>query len=129
MKHRTCTSILACVHLKLFPNRGYHLELDPTLGYSRLGSSNECTRTIQRNPLSDAKNRVSDEINVEPILALDEEIKELENALIKPKSTRKYLLNVSRLLPQLLGDIFSRNATVEDDTHELPKGHGVGGDE
>ena len=67
-------------------------------------------------------NRLRGEINIESIQGLGEEIKEQEAAIVKLKRARNSLLNVSRLLPEVLGDIFRWNVTVEGDFDGLEEG-------
>ena len=55
------------------------------------------------------------EANIDSIRALDEEIRERERALIKLKRTRNSLLNVFKLPPEVLGNIFRWNVTFKDD--------------
>ena len=63
------------------------------------------------------------EINVDSIRALDEQIREngFEWATIKLKRMRNSLLNVSKLPPEVLGNIFSWNVTLKDDFDGLEK--------
>ena len=53
---------------------------------------------------------------------MEEQIREHERATIKLKRTRNELLNVSKLPPEVLGDIFCRNVTLKDDFGELEEG-------
>jgi len=63
------------------------------------------------------------EINLDPILALEDQIREHERAIIQLKRTRNSLLNISTLLPpEILGTIFCWNAIPEGDFGGLPKG-------
>jgi len=63
------------------------------------------------------------EINLDPILALEDQIREHERATIQLKRTRNSLLNISTLLPpEILGTIFCWNAIPEGDFGGLPKG-------
>jgi len=65
--------------------------------------------------LTHLENRLSGEINLESIIALDEQIREHEVALARLKRARNSLLNISKLLPEVLGQIFSWNVTLRDD--------------
>jgi len=67
------------------------------------------------------ENRLSDEINVDSIRALDEKIKEHERLVIELKRARNSLLNVSKLPPEVLGNIFRWNVTLKDDFGGLNK--------
>ena len=49
---------------------------------------------------------------MESIQTLEEKIRECEAALIKLKRARNSLLDVSKLPPEILGDIFRRNITI-----------------
>ena len=53
------------------------------------------------------------EINIDSIRALEEQIREHERVSIKLRRTRNSLLNVSRLPPELLGNISHRIVTPE----------------
>ena len=53
---------------------------------------------------------------------MEEQVRELEAAAIKLKRTRNSLLNVSRLPPEVLGNIFRWNITIKDDFGGLEKG-------
>ena len=68
------------------------------------------------------ENRLSGEVNVESILALEEEIKEHEKTLSKLKRSRNALLNISTLPPEVLGNIFQCNVTLEDNFGGLEEG-------
>ncbi|KAF9653350.1 hypothetical protein BDM02DRAFT_3182879 [Thelephora ganbajun] len=59
------------------------------------------------------------EINIESIRALEEQIREHEMAIIKLKSARNSLLDVSTLLPEVLGNIFRWNVTHKDDFESI----------
>ena len=61
------------------------------------------------------------EINIDSIRALDEQIKELEEALTKLKRTRNSLLNAHRLPPEILGKVFQHNIMPESDFGGLDK--------
>ncbi|KAF9646760.1 hypothetical protein BDM02DRAFT_3118158 [Thelephora ganbajun] len=66
------------------------------------------------------------EENIESIRALEEQIREHEMEInemeiIKLKRTRNSLLNVSKLPPEVLGDIFHRNVILRGDFDELDK--------
>ena len=76
---------------------------------------------MDRN-LTRSESRLRGEINIQPILALDEQIREHEAALIKLKRARNSLLNVSTLPPEVLGNIFRWNVTLEGDFGELEEG-------
>ena len=60
-------------------------------------------------------NRLSGEINIGSILALEDEIREHETVILKLKRTRNSLLNISKLPPEVLGDIFHWNVTPKGD--------------
>ena len=62
------------------------------------------------------------EININSIRVLEERIKEHERSIIKLKRARNSLLNVSKLPPEVLGDIFRRNVVVEEDFGGLEEG-------
>ena len=68
------------------------------------------------------ENRLSGEINVESILALEEQIREHEKALVKLKRSRNALLNISTLPPEVLGNIFQCNVTFREDFDGLEEG-------
>jgi len=55
------------------------------------------------------------ETNIDSIRALDEQIGEYERALTKLKRTRNSLLNISKLPPEVLGNVFRWNVTREGD--------------
>ena len=65
-------------------------------------------------PRSNLGDRLSGEINLKSIRALEEQIKEHEMAIVNLKRARNSLLNVSRFPPEILGDIFRRNTAVEE---------------
>ena len=50
---------------------------------------------------------------------MEEQIREHERIIIKLKRARNSLLNVSKLPPEVLGDIFRRNVTLKDDFDRL----------
>ena len=54
------------------------------------------------------------EINIDSIRALEEQIKEHEKAIIKLKRARTSVLNVSKFPPEVLGNIFRWNVTLEE---------------
>ena len=60
------------------------------------------------------KHRMGRKINVHSIEALEEQIKQHESAIIKLKRSRNWLLNVSTLPPEVLGNIFRWNVTLKD---------------
>jgi len=62
------------------------------------------------------------EINIDSILALEEQIKEHERAIIKLKRARNSLLNVSKLPPEVLGNIFQWNITLKGNFDRLEEG-------
>ncbi|KAF9786295.1 hypothetical protein BJ322DRAFT_780163 [Thelephora terrestris] len=72
------------------------------------------TASTNRNKLVQRDPPVS-EANIESIRALEEQIREHETAIIKLKRARNSLLNVSKLPPEILGDIFCLNATIKDE--------------
>ena len=53
---------------------------------------------------------------------MEEQIREHEGAIIKLKRARNSLLNVSKLSPEVLGDIFRRNVTLKEDFDGLEEG-------
>ena len=55
------------------------------------------------------------EVNIDRIRALEEQIKEQEWAIAKLKRARNSLLNISKLPPEVLGNIFRWNVTIKDD--------------
>ena len=61
-------------------------------------------------------------VNVDSIRALEEQIGEHERTLIKLKRARNSLLNISKLPPEVIGDVFRRNITLEDDFDGLDEG-------
>ena len=61
------------------------------------------------------------EINVDSIRALEEQIREHESTVIKLKRARNSLLNVSKLPPEILGNIFHWNLTLKGDFGGLDK--------
>ena len=64
---------------------------------------------------------MSEESNIDSIRALDEKIKEQERVLIKLKRARNSFLNVSKLPPEVLGNIFRWNVTLKGDFGGLNK--------
>ena len=62
------------------------------------------------------------EKNLESIRVLEDQIREHERVLARLKRTRNSLLNVSRLPPEVLGDIFRRNVTLKGDFDGLEEG-------
>ena len=80
----------------------------------------ENASSLQNDP-TDLENRLTGEINIDSIRALDEQIKEHEKAAIKLKRARNSLLNVSKLPPEVLGKIFCWNVTFKDDFGGLEK--------
>ncbi|KAF9785396.1 hypothetical protein BJ322DRAFT_827523 [Thelephora terrestris] len=61
------------------------------------------------------------EVNIDYIRALEEQIREHETAIIKLKRARNSVLNVSKLPPEILGEIFRWNATLKRDFGPLEK--------
>ena len=70
-------------------------------------------------------------MNVKSILALEEQIREYENAVntielkkavIRLKRSRNALLNISTLPPEILGEIFQSKVTLEDNFGGLEEG-------
>ena len=59
--------------------------------------------------------------DIDSIRALDEQIREHEKTLIKLKRTRNSLLGISKLPPEVLGDIFHWNVTLKGDFGGLDK--------
>ena len=68
------------------------------------------------------ENRLSGEVNVESILALEERIREHEKTLSKLKRSRNALLNISALPPEILGNIFQCNVTLKYNFGGLEEG-------
>ena len=66
-----------------------------------------------------AGNRLTGEVNIKFIRALEEQIEEHEKILIELKSARNVLLNISTLPPEVLGKNFSLNATLDYDFGRL----------
>ena len=62
------------------------------------------------------------EANIDSIRALEQEIMEHERAIAKLKRARNSLLNVSKLPPEVLGNIFRYNVTLRGDFGGLEKG-------
>ena len=60
--------------------------------------------------LTRLENRLTGETNVDSIRVLEEQIKGHQRPIIELKRTQNSLLNVSRLPPEILGDIFCRCA-------------------
>ena len=69
------------------------------------------SRTCRRNPTR-LENRLLGEINIKSILVLDEQIRQHERALVNLKRTRNSL-NVSKLPPEVLGNIFHWNVSFK----------------
>jgi len=46
------------------------------------------------------------EANIDSVRALEDQIREHENTIIKLKRTRNSLLNISKLPPEVLGNVF-----------------------
>jgi len=67
-------------------------------------------RIPQLDPIG---NRLSGETNIESIRDLEEQIREHERVTIELKRTRNSLLNVSRLPPEVLGNIFQWNVSLK----------------
>ena len=65
--------------------------------------------------LTQLESRLRGEINIKSILSLDEQIREQPTTTTKLKRARNALLNVSKLPPEVLGNIFRWNVTLEDD--------------
>ena len=61
------------------------------------------------------------ETNIGSIRALDEQIGEYERTVIKLKRTRNSLLNISKLPPEVLGNVFRWNVTRKGDFGGLDK--------
>jgi len=62
------------------------------------------------------------EANIDSIRVLEDEIKEHERATAKLKRARNSLLNISKLPPEVLGNIFRSNVTLRGDFGGLEKG-------
>ena len=60
-------------------------------------------------------NRLSGETNIESVLALEEQIRVHETAILQLKRARNSLLNISKLPPEVLGNIFRWNVTLKGD--------------
>jgi len=73
------------------------------------------------NDLTKSENRLGGEVNIESIRTLDEQIRDHEATLIRLKRTRNSLLNVSKFPPEVLGNIFRWNVTIQDDFGRLEK--------
>ena len=58
-------------------------------------------------------NRLTGDTNIDSIQALEEQIKEQRRPIIHLKRTQNSLLNISRLPPEILGDIFHQNVIPE----------------
>ena len=104
----------------------YHLRLQPTATswFPRSGLRDVSRHTVQRElQLNRSKNRPSKEINFESIRALEEQIKDHEMAITKLKRGRNSLLNVSRLPPEVLGDIFRWNVIIESTSRRSEGSH------
>ena len=83
-------------------------------GSTRSGFHDVSRHTVQHEARPNRlENRPSKEINLQSIQALEEQINEHEMAIVKLKRGRNSLLNVSRLPPEVLGDIFRRNVALE----------------
>ena len=67
-------------------------------------------------------NRLNGETNLESILALEEQIREQEKVIAKLKRARNSLLVISKLPPELLGNIFRWNITLKNDFDGLEEG-------
>ena len=67
-------------------------------------------------------NRLNRETNIESILALDEQIREQEKVTAKLKRARNSSLNISKLPPELLSNIFRWNVTLKGDFDGLEEG-------
>jgi len=65
-------------------------------------------------PRNQSGNRPSGEINIK-LQSSEEQTREHERAIIKLKRTRNSLLNISKLPPEVLGDIFRWNVVPCDD--------------
>ena len=66
------------------------------------------------------KNRSSGETNTESVQTPEEQTREHERAIIELKRTRNSLLNIYKLPPELLGDIFRRNVAPMIDFSRWP---------
>ena len=67
------------------------------------------------SPLNQSENRPSDDLNTEPVQKFEEQTIEHERAILTLKRTRNSLLNVFKLPPEVLGNIFCWNAAPTDD--------------
>ena len=61
------------------------------------------------------------EPNADSIRALEEQIREHERAIVRLKRARNSLLNVSKIPPEVLGNIFRWNVALKGDFDELDK--------
>ena len=68
--------------------------------------------------LTQLENRPTGEIEVDSIWPLEEQIGENKRSIIELKRTQNSLLNVSRLPPEILGDVFGWNA-IRKETFDL----------
>ena len=84
-------------------------------GCKQTSRSVEVNTTNVYYDLIQSENRLSGEINIDSIRALEEEIQEHEKIAIKLKRVRNSLLNVSKLPPEVLGKIFRWNVTLKGD--------------
>jgi len=71
--------------------------------------------------LTRLENRMDCETNIDSIRALEEQIMEYERTVIKLKRARNSLLNVSKLPPEMLGEVFRWNVIREGDFGGLNK--------
>ena len=60
-------------------------------------------------------NRLSGETNIKSILALDEQIRQHEATIAELRRARNSLLNISKLPPEMLGEIFRWNVGLKGD--------------
>ena len=74
-----------------------------------------------RHGLTEQEHRLSDKINIDSVRVLDKQIKEQEEAVRKLKRVRNSLLNIHRLPPEVLGEIFYWNVTPKVDFDGLQK--------
>jgi len=72
--------------------------------------------------LTQLENRLRGETNIESILALEEQIRVYDEAHTKLKRSRNSLLNVSKLPPEVLGNIFHWNTAPKGDFGGLEEG-------
>ena len=88
-------------------------------GNERHGQCEQTPRVYRG--LTQFEGRLHGETNIESILALEGQIREYEVTLKNLKRARNSLLNISKLPPEVLGNIFRWNVTFNDDFGGLGK--------